>query len=213
MAGNSSDLAVYSREDNDDVVDIALQAFAATGFEIERRTEEFEEEIPSMSVPYGYKSFNITYSLEGTRDPHEPVLTMGFKDWLDPSNWKNAEEYEEFFDDCIELICRLSTGFSADYVPVCDRVHRAEVLPLEPPLADNIDRIPQIGVYSKSLLAEFGGFANLFEEPRWEWDDPPWRVGELDNGSLLVITHPQPWTDGGWTESSYADLQPGEDFF
>ncbi|WP_158059627.1 hypothetical protein [Halorussus halophilus] len=212
MAGRSSNLCVYTKKDYSDVVDIALQAFEAVGFETERRNEEFDEEIPSMNIPYGNKSFNISITLGGNLNPHEPVLTMSFKDWLNPSNWEYDEKYEQFFDDCIGLVCRLATGFSADYVPVCTRIQRAEVLPLEPPLADHIDQISQLGVYSQSLLAEFGGLSGLFEESRWEYSQPPWRVGELDNGSLLVITHPRPWTDVGWTESSHVDLRPGEEY-
>ncbi|WP_276302696.1 hypothetical protein [Halorussus lipolyticus] len=212
MAGRPSSLGVYTKKHPSDVVDISLQAFAAAGFETERRTEKFDQDIPSMNIPHKDKNFNISLNLEGDLDPHEPVLTMSFKDWLDPSNWENTKGYSKFFDICIELVCRLATGFSADYVPVCTRVNRAEVLPLEPPLADHIDQIPQIGVYSQSLIDEFGGLAGLFEEPRWEASRPPWRVGELDDGSLLVITHPKPWTDGGWTESSYVDLRPGEEY-
>lgn len=212
MIGRSSNLGVYTKKDHDDVVDIAIQAFAAARFETERRVEEFDQDIPSMNIPYGDKSFNISLNLKENLNSHEPILTMSFKDWLDPSNWENTGEYEQFFDDCIELVCRLATGFSADYVPVCIRINRAEVLPLKSPLADHIDQIPQIGVYSQSLLDEFGEFAGLFKKPRWEVSSPPWRVGELDDGSLLVITHPKPWIDGGWTESSYVDLRPGEEY-
>jgi len=212
MIGRSSSLGVYTKKDPIDVVDISLRAFAVAGFEVERRTEEFDQEIPSMNIPHKDKHFNISLSLEGDIDPHKPILTMSFKDWLDPSSWEKTNGYCEFFDSCLELVCRLATGFSADYVPVCTRVNRTEVLPLETPLADRIDQIPQIGVYSQSLLNEFGGLAGLFEEPRWEGSRLPWRVGELDDGSLLVITHPRPWTDGGWTESSYVDLRPGEEY-
>lgn len=212
MTGRSSSLGVYTKKNLDDVVDIAQQAFTVAGFETENPGKELDQDIPSMNISHGYKSFNISFNLGDGLEPHEPVLTMSFKDWLEPSNWENTEEYEQFFDDCIELICRLATGFSADYVPVCTRVNRTEVLPLEPPLADHIDKIPPIGVYSESLLQEFGGLVGLFKEPRWEASSPPWRVGELDDGSLLVITHPKPWTDGGWTESSFVNLRPGEEY-
>jgi len=86
------------------------------------------------------------------------------------------------------------------------------IVPSDEPLADHIAIVPPIGIYSESLLQDFGGLAELFTEPRWEYSQPPWRVGELDNGSLLVITHPRPWTDGGWTESSYVNLRPGEEY-
>lgn len=194
-----------------DLIESSMEACAEAGFGNDWSETETGNELRSFKTSYNSKTINITFDYESNISPHL-VLIVNFREHLSPLNWKKDNKYKKFFDTSTDLLCRLYDVSNANYMGVFTKSEYDTFVPSDLPLIDYIEKIPPIGIYSESLLQDFGGLAGLFKEPRWEYSKPPWRVGELENGSLLVITHPRPWTDGGWTDSSYVDLRPGDEY-
>ena len=181
------------------------------GFSNDWSETETTDELHTYKTRFYNRTISLTFDFGAETEPNL-VLLVNFREHLSPSYWEKNNRYQEFFDASIELLCELSIIFNSEYVGLLTESEYNTIVPSDLPISEHINKVPRIGIYSESLLQEFGGLAELFTEPRWEYSQPPWRVGELDNGSLLVITHPRPWTDGGWTESSYVDLRPGEEY-
>lgn len=213
MAVNHHMMNVHSLNPPSNLIESSQRACAQAGFDPDWTKDEGESDSKSYWTTYERRAISLMFSLGAEPQSNGRILNIGFQDHLYPSNWDEPERHQEFFDSCIELICRLADVCVADYMGLFTSPRYDEIIPSNLPLAEHIDKVPPIGVYSESLLQNFGGLSGLFKEPCWEYPQPPWRVGELDNGSLLVITHPKPWTDSGWTESSYIDLRSGEEYF
>ena len=131
---------------------------------------------------------------------HQHKVDMSIGESGAPEVWDSDEESREFFDHFVEFLCQLAIQLDAEYVALLQHAHWAEVIPSDVPLAENIDRLPQLAIYSESLLHDLGGIEAM-------WDRTPWRVGDLENGSTLIIWSAEPWCRSGWTDSYYRDLR------
>jgi len=201
----------HTRDPSSNLIELSNEACAEAGFSYDWSEIETGNELRSFKTSYKNNTINITFDHTSDSNPHL-TLIVNFREHLSPLDWEKRNTYREFLDTSIELLCGLYKCSNADYMGLFVKSKYDTFVPTDLPLANHIETIPPIGIYSESLLQEFEGLAGLFTEPRWEGSSPPWRVGELEDGSLLVITHPKPWTDGGWTEPSYVDLRPGEEY-
>ncbi|MHC3381907.1 hypothetical protein [Haloarcula sp. H-GB5] len=103
----------------------------------------------------------------------------------------------------IHLACELAAAYDAEYVPLCTSNTYTDIAPTGMPFADYIDQVPQLAVYSESLLSELGGFDALY-------DGKPWRYAELDSGHVFAMTADGPWENSEFTDSERRDLQRGD---
>ena len=195
-----------------ELIKSSKEACTHLGFSHNWSETETNDGLHTYKTSFHDRTISLTFDFGAEIQPNL-VLLVNFREHLSPSYWEKNNHYREFFDASINLLCELSTILNSEYVGLLSESEYDTIVPSNSPIYENIDKISRIGIYSESLLQDFGGLAGLFEEPRWEYPQPPWRVGELDDGSLLVITHPKPWIDGGWTESSYLDLRAGEEYF
>lgn len=211
MSEASRIASVHTLNPPSDLIELSREACGQAGFDYDWSERKLTDATYATTIDSGNATIYLVFDPVDDIKNHSSFF-VNFAEHLRPYNWEEDEQYREFLDASIELLCRLFNLSNAEYVSLFTDSDYNTTVPSDLPLADQIDKVPRIGIYSESLLQDFGGLAGLFKEPRWEYSQPPWRVGELDNGSLLVITHPRPWTDGGWTESSYVDLRPGEEY-
>lgn len=112
---------------------------------------------------------------------------------IDP---ESAEKYTDPARVFVELIRRLAVELDPYYVSTSNRAIMdgeiaptpEAVLPFETPI--ELERLPWLGVYSESLIEQFGGQERVL-------DTPAWLVEELENGSILIVTTRIPWEDYG----------------
>ena len=103
----------------------------------------------------------------------------------DPDN-----EYTGFARDFVNLIRDLTVELDPVYVSTHNTHVEPNtpspetVIPFETPI--ELERIPWLGVYSEPLIDWFGGRDHVLETPAW-------KVTELENGSILIITTRTPW--------------------
>ncbi|MFC6756887.1 hypothetical protein ACFQER_09595 [Halomicroarcula sp. GCM10025894] len=103
-------------------------------------------------------------------------------------------ERERFKADYIELLSALAVHLDPLYLAV---INTAQVTTGPPPktchpsgVPVELERLPWLGVYSEPLIERFGGRERVL-------DTPAWKVEELENGSVLIVTTRVPWEDYG----------------
>lgn len=186
---------VYAEDVLTDPSEVATAAAEAAGFDY--RCNRKSEQKSKLTIDN--KTIHI-HVRPAHSELHQRKVDLSIGESGAPEVWDSDEQYQEFFDHFVEFLCQLAIQLDAEYVALLEHVHWAEVIPSDVPLAENIDRLPRLAIYSESLLHDLGGIEAMR-------DRPPWRVGDLKNGSTLVIWSDEPWCRSGWTDSSYRDLR------
>lgn len=98
--------------------------------------------------------------------------------------------YEGFPADLVNVIKHLTADLEPIFVSSFNTAHATAgpapelVTPSEVPL--DIERVPWLGIYSETVLEQFGG-------PERVLGTPAWVVEGLSDGSILIITTKEPW--------------------
>ncbi|MBX0288465.1 hypothetical protein EGH22_19210 [Halomicroarcula sp. F28] len=188
-------LTVHAPEFADDVVSTGLDAAEKTGFNITTEKDVPEGDWLHLNADYNNTTVWFELSLSSDRERHKCILVLGLEDVLFPSNWSDGQNYAEFVAAVVDLACELAAAYDAEYVPLASEFDYKEVTPTDMPFADHIEHEPNLAVYSESLLAELGGFEELY-------GGAPWRYAEMDSGHVVAMTE-----DGPWRNSEFMDLQ------
>ncbi|WP_339106349.1 hypothetical protein [Haloterrigena salinisoli] len=204
MAEGTAVMAFYTSRSRDGVVDDALASSTQAGFEIDADSEQVESGIENQYLEFdGYYDrwwFNFAFNLDADRPPSEPVLSIGCGQHIYPANAADEADYRAKMDGIFELLCRLAVTLDVDYAPLFNPMGRRAV-PERRPIAEAVEELPRMGVYSREVLDELGGVAAMFESP-------PWYTASLEDGNTVVIESDTPWLEGGWrppTEAPYLD--------
>jgi len=195
-------VAFYLSDPGRDVTERVREICEDIGFEIEGRTDR-KHRGPDIELRYDIWTTTLRFGFSEDREPNEPTLTIGpLNDQVDPSHVRDDETCQQRMDVIFEMICRLSVALEAEYVPLIGVGYRVgHVVPTGRPIGNHVKHPPRLGVYSTSMLDEFGGLDTLF-------DSQPWYVGILDSQRTLVIQTASPWTDAGWrppTEATFIE--------
>jgi len=186
---------VYAEDVPTDPSEVVTEAAEAA--ELDYRCDRKSEQKSKLTIDN--KTIHI-HVRPAHSELHQRKVDMSIGESGAPEVWDSDKEYREFFDHFVEFLCQLAIQLDAEYVALLEHGHWAEVIPSDVPLADNIDRLPRLAIYSESLLHDLGGIEAMR-------DRPPWRVGDLKNGNTLVIWSDEPWCRSGWIDSSYRDLR------
>ncbi|SFR97779.1 hypothetical protein SAMN05216559_1912 [Halomicrobium zhouii] len=196
------------RLDREELIDPTLSICAEQGLSSETQTPLNPREITvddenRVTVYDDTRQVRLNFDIDSWSGPVGSVLTIS----TDAEGLVSAEEsldteYTGFARDLVETIRRLTVEIDPYYVSSYNTwVMNGEtaptpeaVLPLETPF--EIERLPWLGVYSEPLIERFGGRERVLATPAW-------KVEELDNGSILVITTRTPWE--GYHEKLPAD--------
>lgn len=180
--------------------DVAEQA----GFDINREQKPDDEEWPRFNGNYnGTTISGFTFDISDDREQYERILAVGLGELLSRRTWGDGEKYVEFVDGVIDLACELAIAYDAAYVPLLTSNQHSDIAPTGMPFAEHIDKVPNLAVYSESLLDELGGLEALY-------GGRPWRYAELDSRHVFAMTADGPWQDTEFTDSKRRDLQYGE---
>jgi len=187
---------VYAPSIHTDVCKLAKETAGAVGLDHECNTQP-EDNRAKLSWNNGsiYLGIYPEHS-----ELHQRKVDISIGEEGAPEKWYEDSDYREFFDDIVEFLCQLVIQLDAEYVAVFEDLHWNDVRPSDVPLAEHIDRHPLLAIYSKSMLDNLGGLDAIR-------DQPPWRVGDLENGSTLAIWSDEPWGRSGWTESRHQELR------
>lgn len=126
-----------------------------------------------------------------TPDPFLEITVAG--EHLEPSGESDGE-YTGFLRSFVELIEELAVAHDPSYGTAVSTRHvssgvtPSEVMPQGTPI--ELERIPWLGVYGRSLVDRLGGLEHVRSAPAW-------RVETLENGSVMVIKSRIPWEDPG----------------
>lgn len=128
--------------------------------------------------------------------PAGSVLTIiADVELVQPSDDSPENDYTGDTWTFVELIRDIALELDPVLVATWNTIHRGEifplskkVLPLDTPIESDLERIPWLGIYSAPFIEEFGGRERVLETPAW-------KVEELDNGSILIITTKEPWAE------------------
>lgn len=204
MAEGTAVMAFYTARSLDSVVDDTVATCEQVGFDIDTDSERVdamtENQYLKFDSHYDRWWFNLGFNLDADRPPSEPVLSIGCDQHIYPPNAADEADYRAKMDGIFELLCRLAVTLEADYAPLFNPMGRRAV-PESRPIAEAVEELPRMGVYSREILDELGGAAGMFESP-------PWYTASLEDGKTVVIESDTPWLDGGWrppTEATYLD--------
>jgi hypothetical protein len=148
--------------------------------------------------------FGIRFENE-QRPPDAPLLSIGLGQKIYPERVDNANEYQERMTALLELQCRVATAADANYGPLFNPPDRY-AMPEGRPIGEAVEDAPRLGVYSPTVLGQFGGPEALFEEP-------PWYTGELPDGKTVVIGCKEFWKQGRWTPPTDAEFLKTATFY
>lgn len=195
-------MTFYTSRSMDDIVEDTHTTCEQAGFEVdpthERTDTVGENEYDKIDLRYKGGSFTLSFNTADDRPPDEPLLNIGCGQKIYPSELYDSVDYPGLMDGILELFCRLATTLEADYAPLFDSEGRAAV-PEGRPIGESVEEIPPMGIYSQTVLEQFGGVEAMFETS-------PWYTADLDGGLTLVIESEEPWQNGGWrppTEAPY----------
>lgn len=185
------------------IVAKALEVSAEVGL---RANQFHEEENPGaissvdreIQVPYDDWPLGFSFYLSDNIGPNYPDLNIDLNKTVDATEFEPVEDYGPWMDTVFELVCRLSINLESAYVPLYRPSDRGSELPSSRPIGESVDRAPRFGVYSPTILEEFGGLDALF-------DSEPWYEAKLNDGRMIVIKSPTPGTYGEWDPPTEAD--------
>lgn len=144
----------------------------------------------------GKNGMRFMFGQDQWQEPAGPILNITVEgELISPDDTDTDSEYRGFTRTFVELIRDLAVEIDPVLVSTFNTHHDGEiapspetVIPLETPIESDLERIPWLGIYSDSSLQQFGGRDRVL-------DTPAWKVEELDNGSILIITTKVPWED------------------
>lgn len=189
----------YSTErlDDEELVEPTLSVCAELGFAGKSTTPVDPDEVTLVdgsgtSVYADGRQVRLNFDLEGADEkPIESVLTISAAaNGMVSADADPDDEYTGFAHDLVELIRKLTLELDPIYVATFN-THFAPGIPSpETVLAFDVpidlERIPWLGVYSEPVIEQLGGKEHVLETPAW-------KVEELENGSILIITTRTPW--------------------
>ncbi len=196
----SSYLTVHVREEPDEIINTGFDAAELAGITVSTNPHSEDKDWPEYGAECG---LNFQFDISENRDPYERVLMVSLSEALWPRKWSDDGKYAEFIDVVVDLACELATAYDAEYIPLLITIDQySDIAPTGMPFAGHIDQVPQLAVYSESLLEELGGFEALY-------GGEPWRYAELDSGHVFAMTADGPWRNSEFTDSEQRDLQRG----
>lgn len=163
---------------------------------------------PGVDLGWPFMPVDVTVHHDNNWDELERALTVSFDAGaLQSSTWSTQESEahrDEFVDTVIDFVCSLAVSNDPEYVAAHDPVATDSdpVIPTTRPIIDDINRLPVLGIYSRDMVETLGGRERVLETPAW-------RVEELDNGQILVITDEPPWGYGAGTANATEYLLEG----
>ena len=203
----------FTTDLQDDIRSEVIRAGDEAGFETPapESLDDNHEGKPGVDLSWPFMPVDVTVHYDNNWDELERALTVSFDAGaLQSSTW-SAQESEahrdEFVDTVIDLVCSLAVSNDPEYVAAHDPVATDSdpVIPTTRPIVNDIDRLPVLGIYSWDIVETLGGRERVLETPAW-------RVEELDNGQILVITDEPPWGYGAGTATATEYLlEGGED--
>lgn len=165
---------------------------------------------PGVDLSWPFMPVDVTVHHDNNWNELERALTVSFDAGaLQSSTWSTQESEahrDEFVDAITDLVCSLAVSNDPEYVAAHDPVATDSdpVIPTTRPIVNDIDRLPVLGIYSRDMVETLGG-------REWVLETPAWRVEELDNGQILVITDEPPWGyDAGTAKATEYLLEGGE---
>jgi hypothetical protein len=197
-------MALYVGDGGEDVVERAFDVCRDAGFELDLDSEHEsavgEASYDKIPAQFGTWGVNLGFNLDAERPPSEPVLSVGCGQKIYPSRRDSDGKYQARMDTMFELLCRLAVALDVDYAPLFNPMGRVAV-PEDRPIADAIQELPRMAVYSPAVLEDAGGIGALY-------DTDPWYTATLADGKTVVVEAREPWADGGWhppTEAAFIE--------
>ncbi|MFC6756889.1 MULTISPECIES: hypothetical protein [Haloarcula] len=191
----------------DNVLRGVLRAGDTAGFETPapESLDAKHEGKPGVTLSWPFMPVDVTVHYDNDWDELERALTVSFDAGaLQSSTWDSEAHRDEFVDGVIDLVCSLALSNDPEYVAAHNPVSTDSdpVTPTTRPVLDDIDRLPVLGIYSRDMVDTLGGRGRVLETPAW-------RVEELDNGQILIITDEPPWYHGVGTANATEYLLSG----
>ncbi|AGB30396.1 hypothetical protein Natpe_0466 [Natrinema pellirubrum DSM 15624] len=197
-------LPYYTSIEVDDTSGVSRAVCTAVGLAVERIPTEQPTANPDSSVLLvSGDEWDFEIRLESDADSSAPApeIVIAGTPWFD-NPWERGvedDEYQRRVDRLFEVICRLTMALEVDYAPMLGFVDPLQVWPTDRPLAENIAELPIFGIYSESILEDFGGRSEMF-------DGSLWYVAELPSGHTVVVQADFPWNRKDWTPPRDADF-------
>ncbi|MDS0261028.1 hypothetical protein NDI56_16635 [Haloarcula sp. S1CR25-12] len=187
----------FTSELRDDILNEVIRAGDDAGFETPEleSIDASDQGKPGVTLSWPFKEVDVAIHYDNDWDELERALTVTlFSGALQSSG---LEHPDEFVDSVIDLVCSLAESNDPEYVAAHNAVSTDSdpVIPTTRPILDDIDRLPTLGIYSRDMVDVLGGRDRVLETPAW-------RVEELDNGQILIITEEPPWYHGGGTANA-----------
>lgn len=193
--------------DPDDLIDVTLAvcsehglAESASGTPIDP-DEVHPDENGRLQLFAGDQTIKLSTNVDRWEPPVDSVLSVRTAATLFRDLSEGPEEYAGAVCDFVDLVCDLAVALDSAYVGTFNTKHGGGGTPSPETVLlldglDDLERIPWLGIYSEPLIEELGGRERVL-------DTPAWRVEELENGSILIITTKVPWD--GYAEELPAD--------
>jgi len=116
-----------------------------------------------------------------------------------PWNASDDETYQARMSSVLEMICRLANHLNPDYVVLYEtNTHGMSVIPKNWAVENGIDQAPVIGIYSDTVIEQWGKIEKLYETT-------PYYTAELPGGQTLVVESADPWQRRGWSPPTDAE--------
>ena len=184
------------RLETEELVEPTLSACAEVGFTDNATTPLEPDEITlsdqnRITVYDGNREVRLNFNSEDWSKPIDSILNIKTTaNGLVSADADPNDEYTGFARDLVELLRKLTLELDPIYVAtfnthVPPNMPSPEtVLAFDVPI--DLERIPWLGVYSEPVIEQLGGREHVLETPAW-------KVEELENGSILIITTRTPW--------------------
>ncbi|AGB30398.1 hypothetical protein C488_04467 [Natrinema pellirubrum DSM 15624] len=184
------------RPQYDELVSPTLSACAEVGLVTESAAPPDTDTVTlsdrnRTAVYDGNRAVQLNFRIDGWDGPIDSVLNITTTaNTLVSVDADPDDEYTGFARDLVALIRSLGVELDPIYVSTFNThvepttPSPETVLPFEFPL--DIERIPWLGVYSEPVIEQLGGREYVLETPAW-------KVEELENGNILIITTRTPW--------------------
>jgi hypothetical protein len=190
----------YTSRPVDGAMEDALEQAEVAGFDIANSEENPHAggDTRYLNVSYSEWEFSFVFALEKNREPGQPLLRIDCGNKIYLSETDDRPAYRDLMDTLFELLCRLAVALDSDYAALFNPESRKAIAHGRP-FVDGITELPRMGVYSKEVIGQFGGFDALF-------DHTPWYTAMLDGDRTVVVDAESGWLEGPWqppTEASY----------
>lgn len=130
--------------------------------------------------------FTLHFDLQQDQPWHTPKVSASFNGLhVAVDEQRTRAEAQARIEDIIAVTAAITTRVDAEFVCGENLASLDDVLPMEHPRVEQIERVPWLVVLSEPLVADFGGKERVLQTPAW-------RVEELDTGHVLIVRTDNP---------------------